>query len=50
MTTTTAQHNKSLDRSHGSVFRIKRDPAKLLGSAVARSTQPLDAESHGTCD
>ena len=25
----------------GSVFRIKRDPAKLLGSAVARSTQPL---------
>jgi hypothetical protein len=25
----------------GSDFRIKRDPAKLLGSAVARSTQPL---------
>jgi len=25
------------------VFRIKRDPAKLLGSAVARSTQPLGA-------
>lgn len=25
----------------GSVLRIKRDPAKLLGSAVARSTQPL---------
>ena len=24
------------------MFRIKRDPAKLLGSAVARSTQPLD--------
>ena len=24
-----------------SVFRIKRDPAKLLGSAVARSTPPL---------
>src|SRR6185295_8947918 len=23
--------------------RIKRDPAKLLGSAVARSTQPLGA-------
>ena len=23
----------------GSVFRIKRDPAKLLGNAVARSTQ-----------
>jgi len=23
----------------GSEFRIKRDPAKLLGSAVARSTQ-----------
>ena len=26
----------------GSDFRIKLDPAKLLGSAVARSTQPLD--------
>ena len=25
----------------GSDFRIKRGPAKLLGSAVARSTQPL---------
>jgi hypothetical protein len=25
----------------GSVFRIKRDPAKLLGSAVARSTLPF---------
>ncbi len=25
----------------GSEFRIKRDPAKLLASAVARSTQPL---------
>ena len=25
----------------GSVFRIKLDPVKLLGSAVARSTQPL---------
>src|SRR5262249_20595226 len=25
----------------GSAFRIKRDPAKLLGSAVARSTPPL---------
>jgi hypothetical protein len=25
----------------GSDFRIKRDPAKLLGSAVARSTPPL---------
>src|ERR1051326_8339017 len=25
----------------GSEFRIKRDPAKLFGSAVARSTQPL---------
>jgi hypothetical protein len=25
----------------GSTFRIKRDPAKLLGSAVARSTQPF---------
>jgi hypothetical protein len=24
------------------VFRIKRDPAKLLGSAVARSTPPFD--------
>jgi len=23
------------------VFRIKRDPARLLGSAVARSTRPL---------
>jgi hypothetical protein len=29
----------------GSEFRIKRDPAKLLGSAVARSTQPLGALS-----
>src|SRR5215467_10518154 len=27
----------------GSDFRIKRDPAKLLGSAVARSTQPFGA-------
>src|SRR6185295_529879 len=27
----------------GSEFRIKRDPAKLLGSAVGRSTQPLYA-------
>jgi hypothetical protein len=27
----------------GSAFRIIRDPAKLLGNAVARSTQPLDA-------
>src|SRR5262249_33938317 len=26
----------------GSAFRIKRNPAKLLGSAVARSTQTLD--------
>src|SRR6185295_10698518 len=26
----------------GSDFRIKRDPAELLGSAVARSTQPFD--------
>jgi hypothetical protein len=26
----------------GSDFRIKRDPAKLLGSAVARSTQTFD--------
>jgi hypothetical protein len=34
--------NKSLDRSHGGDFRIKRDPAKLLGSAVARSTQAFD--------
>ena len=25
----------------GSEFRIKRDPAQLLGSAVARSTQPF---------
>ncbi|HKV37137.1 MAG TPA: hypothetical protein VJP89_22540 [Pyrinomonadaceae bacterium] len=25
----------------GSAFRIKRDPAKLLADAVARSTQPL---------
>ena len=25
----------------GSEFRIKRDPAKVLGSAVARLTQPL---------
>jgi hypothetical protein len=25
----------------GSDFRIKRDPAKLLGNAVARSTQPF---------
>ena len=37
----------------GSEFRIKRDPAKLLGSAVARSTQPfgtyqLGARSEGT--
>ena len=29
----------------GSEFRIKRDPAKLLGSAVARSTQPLGARA-----
>ena len=27
----------------GSEFRIKRDPAKLLASAVARSTQPFGA-------
>ena len=27
----------------GSDFRIKRDPAKVLGSAVARSTPPLCA-------
>ena len=27
----------------GSVFRIILDPAKLLGSAVARSTPPFDA-------
>jgi uridine kinase len=33
--------NKSLNRSGGSGFRIKRDPAKLLGGAVARSTQTL---------
>jgi len=26
----------------GSEFRIKRDPAKLLGGAVARSTQTFD--------
>jgi hypothetical protein len=26
----------------GSVIRIKRDPATLLGSAVARSTQTFD--------
>jgi hypothetical protein len=38
-----AASNKSLDASGGSVFRIKRDPAKLLGSAVDRSTQPLDS-------
>jgi len=31
--------NNSLDASGGSVVRIKRDPAKLLGSAVAQSTQ-----------
>jgi hypothetical protein len=29
----------------GSDFRIKRDPAKLLGSAVARSTPPLCARN-----
>jgi hypothetical protein len=33
--------NKSLDASRGSVFRIKRDPKKLLDSGVARSTQPF---------
>ena len=27
----------------GSVFRIKRDPAKLVASAVARSTPPFDS-------
>jgi len=27
----------------GSDFRIKRDPAKVLGSAVARSTSPFDS-------
>jgi len=27
----------------GSEFRIKRDPAKRLGGAVARSTQPFGA-------
>jgi len=31
----------------GSVFRIKRDPAKLLGNAVARSTAMLDAGLSG---
>jgi hypothetical protein len=37
------QPTKSLDRSHGNpeASGIKRDPAKVLGSAVARSTQPL---------
>jgi hypothetical protein len=37
------QHNKSLDRSHGNpdASGIKRAPAKVLGSAVARSTQPF---------
>jgi hypothetical protein len=29
-----------MQQSH---FRIKRDPAKLLGSAVARSTQTFDS-------
>src|SRR6185295_9137613 len=33
----------------GSDFRIKRDPAKLLGSAVARSTPPL-GDSHNQPD
>ena len=28
------------------MFRIKRDPAKLFGIAVARSTQPFDAFSY----
>src|SRR5690349_5196938 len=32
----------------GSDFRIKRDPAKLLGSAVARSTQTLYASPGNT--
>ena len=35
--------NKSLDRSYGSDFRVERDPAKVLGSAVARSTQTFDS-------
>ncbi len=30
----------------GSEFRIRRDPAKLLGSAVARSTQPFGRLRH----
>jgi len=30
------------------VFRIKRDPAKLLGRAVARSTRPFGAATEGT--
>jgi hypothetical protein len=37
----------------GSVFRITRDPAKLVGSAVARSTQPLGGDRTlriGLCD
>ena|ERR1044072_6107180 len=40
-------HNRRRDRTNrwtgatGSEFRIKRDPAKLLGGAVARSTQPF---------
>jgi hypothetical protein len=33
----------------GSEVRIKRDPAKLLGSAVARSTPPLTACGWNTC-
>jgi hypothetical protein len=31
----------------GSAFRIKRDPVKLLGNAVARSTQPFGGFAHG---
>src|SRR5262249_22081158 len=34
----------------GSVFRIKRDPAKLLGSAVARSTHTLGSSRGNTAD
>jgi len=35
--------NKSLTGATGSEFRIKRRPAKVLGGAVARSTQTLCA-------
>jgi hypothetical protein len=38
LSTGKARANNSFDASGGSVFRIMTGPAKLLGSAVARST------------